>query len=186
MMPLPGGGRGGSDARGRRWATRIEDLEAGLLRLERWICAAAMAVIMLAVFATVVVRNLDLPLPNFAEHALVAMVALTFVGGAMCTHLGAHIAIDAVRAAASGPLRRLSEASVAVGVLAFAAIYLYSGLVVLGEAWTTGERMLDLGTPLIVPTAFVPLGMALMLVHSACQLLRALVPSRFEASGASR
>ena len=38
----------------------------------------------------------------------------------------------------------------------------------------SGERGLDLGTPVAVPTFFFPLGMALVLLHSVAELVRAV------------
>lgn len=71
--------------------------EKRIFIIEKWICTLALAIMVVAVFVTVFVRNLNLPWPNFGEWAMVSVIPLTFIGAAMCTYLGSHIAIDAVR-----------------------------------------------------------------------------------------
>lgn len=53
----------------------------------------------------------------------------------------------------------------------FSAVFLYSGWFVFNEVAESGERMLELGTPLTIPLAFIPVGMALMMFHSLIDLL---------------
>lgn len=153
------------------WTDRARRLESGLFKFEKWVCIIALAVMVASVFVTIIIRNFNLPWPNFGEWALVAMIPLTFVGAAMCTYLGAHISIDAIQLLPSKSIRFIGKLCVAIGNGLFALVFTYSGFFVLQEVWTSGEQMLELGTPLVIPTLFVPLGMMLMLVHIICNLL---------------
>lgn len=156
---------------------RIARFEQRVFAIEKWLCCLALAVMVLAVLMTVFRRNLDLPWPNFGEWALVSVIPLTFIGAAMCTYLGSHIAVDAIRLMGVRGLETLSHFITAVANIFFSAVFVYSGWFVLTEAVASGERMLELGTPLAVPLAFIPLGMFLMMFHSLIDLLAVFIPS---------
>lgn len=148
--------------------------ERGAFAFERWVCCLSLLVMLLAVAGSVLVRNLNLPTMNPGEFGVVAMSSLTFVGAAMCTYLGSHIAVDVVSLSTSGGLRRAGRVVVAMAMVAFALIYGITGWTYLVEAWGFGEKLLDTGTPLVVPLAFLPLGMALVLLHALCEVTRVI------------
>lgn len=150
------------------WIVKIENQ---IFSIEKWICTLALAIMVVSVFLTVFIRNLNLPWPNFGEWAMVSVIPLTFIGAAMCTYLGSHIAVDAVRLIGLRGIGKLSRAITAVGNMCFSVIFLYSGWFVFHEVAESGERMLELGTPLTIPLIFIPVGMALMLFHSVVDLL---------------
>jgi hypothetical protein len=52
-------------------------------------------------------------------------------------------------------------------------VYFRTSLDFFQTALASGERGLDLGTPIAVPAFFFPLGMALVLLHSVAELVRA-------------
>lgn len=159
-------------ARGLDTAAWMQAAELRVFRLERWVCSAALAVMLLTVAASVVVRYFDLRIPNVAEWAIVAMSPLTFVGAAMCTYLQAHIAVDVIKLVRSPALQRGVRAAVAVAVLAFAGVYAWIGWTFFAESVKSGERLLDMGTPVAVPVGFLVLGMGLMVLHGAMELWR--------------
>ncbi len=155
----------------------LVDIENWMFKIEKWICTLALAIMVVAVFVTVFVRNLNLPWPNFGEWAMVSVIPLTFIGAAMCTYLGSHISVDAVRLIGLRGIDSLSRAITAVGNLCFSGVFVYSGWFVFNEVVDSGEQMLELGTPLTIPLVFIPVGMALMLFHSAVDLLAVFIPS---------
>ncbi|TBN38316.1 TRAP transporter small permease [Paracoccus subflavus] len=153
------------------WFRRMQSLERGIVAGEKTVCAVALLVMALTTVASVVVRNLGLALPNYSEIGLAALVPLTLIGGALCTYLGSHISVEIVHALGSPLLRRAAAAITAVGVLAFAAIYFRSGWILMQEFRLTGDKLLDLGTPLWPLAALFPVGMALMAFHVVLQVI---------------
>ena len=63
---------------------------------------------------------------------------------------------------------------VALCLLGFAGVYAWIGLLFFLDVRQSGERMLDMGTPVWVPVFFLLAGMVLMLVHAAIELWRVL------------
>lgn len=157
------------------WFRRLQSIERRIVTAEKAVCALAMLAMALSTVASVVVRNLGLALPNYAEIGLAALVPLTLIGGALCTYLGSHISVEIINAAGSPRVRRAASAITAIGVLAFAAIYFRSGWIIMQEFRVTGDKLLDLGTPLWPLAALFPVGMALMTFHVAMQMIAMLL-----------
>lgn len=157
----------------------MQSVERRIVIAEKAVCALALLVMALATFVSVVVRNLGLALPNYSEIGLAALAPLTLIGGALCTYQGSHISVEIVHAVGSRPLRRVASAITAIGVLAFATIYFRSGWVIMQEFRMTGDKLLDLGTPLWPLAALFPVGMALMAFHVVMQMI-AMVIDRTE------
>ena len=153
----------------------LDAFERQVFRGERLLAVASLAVMLLAVSASVAIRYFNLPVPNVAEWALVAMSPLTFVGGAMCSYLQAHIAVDVVTLVRSTALRRLARGLVSLAMLGFSGVYVALAWALTADAFDSGEKMLDMGTPVVVPLSFLLLGMALMVFHAAADLWRVLV-----------
>jgi len=146
--------------------------ERRLYAIEKWVCVAALAVMLAGVAVGVAIRYWNLPLPNVGEWAVVAMSPLTFVGAAMCTMAHAHISVDVVRQLRSAALRRLAHALVTLLMLAFAGVYAWLGWSLFADALASGERLLDMGTPVAVPIAFLWAGMLCMMAHCLLDLWR--------------
>ena len=127
---------------------------------------------LVTVTISVFVRYFDLPVPNVAEWAVVAMAPLTFIGAAMCSYAQAHIAIDVVNLVRNSRIRRAARGLVAIGMLVFSAVYTWLGWVFYRDTLGSGEKMLDMGTPVAVPIFFLALGMTLMLFHAVAEALR--------------
>lgn len=152
---------------------RIEDR---LYTVEKSICAISLLVMLLAVSFGVVIRFLHLPIANVGEWAVVAMSPLTFVGAAMCSRMGQHISVDFIEQTKSILIKRMAHITVALLMLVFSGIYAWLGWILLLDVIETGEKLLDMGTPLYVPIFFLFSGMILMLIHSAFALGRSLNP----------
>lgn len=154
-----------------RWLGTLGRVEAAVYLAEKLLCSVALAVMAVAIAMTVVVRNLNLGLPNLGELGLAAMVPLTLVGGALCTCRGSHVTVDLVRHSAFRPVRVFAELAVISTTLVFAYFYMRSGVYLFEEFFATGDKLLDLGTPLWMLAACFPLGMGLMIFHAATRLL---------------
>jgi TRAP-type C4-dicarboxylate transport system permease small subunit len=132
---------------------------------------------------SVLVRYLNLPIPNFAEWGVVAMAPLAFVGAAMCSYTGTHIAVDFVNTLESPLMRRAGRFCTGTATIVFATVYATSSWVFFRDTLASGEKMMDMGTPVAVPLFFLPLGLALVLFHSVLEIWRTLAdvaPSREE------
>ncbi|NMG29801.1 TRAP transporter small permease [Aromatoleum evansii] len=163
-----------SPGKGSTWFRRTRRVEHVVYSVEKAICGASLFVMLFATAFTVVARNLKLSWPNYGELGLAALIPLTLVGGAMCTYLGSHIAVELAQAVPSRRLKNFCHFAVAVATIAFAAIYAYSGVVLVDEFLLTGDKMLDLDTPYWILALFFPIGMGLMIFHALMQILAIL------------
>lgn len=150
----------------------VDSFEQRLYSLERLICSACLLVMLFTVVLSVLVRTFNWPIPNVAEWALAAMSPLAFVGTAMCAKKRAHIAVDIIEQINKLWVKRLSDLLIAMSMLAFAAVYAWLGWSLFEDAVFTGERWLDMGTPIYVPIFFFAAGMAATAFHGLCDLYR--------------
>ncbi len=160
---------------GARPARGLDSFERRVYRVERVLAVASLAVMLVTVAASVAIRYFNLPLPNVAEWAVVAMAPLTFVGGAMCSYLQAHIAVDVVKLVKNSAVRRLARGIVALAMLGFSGVYVALARALFMDAVRSNEKMLDMGTPVYVAMGFLLLGMVLMTFHGAMELWRVLI-----------
>lgn len=157
-----------------RPARGLDAFEQRVYRAERTLAVASLAVMLFTVSASVAIRYFNLPLPNVAEWAVVAMAPLTFVGGAMCSYLHAHIAVDVVKLVKNALARRLARGVVALAMLGFSGVYVGLAWTLFLDALRSNEKMLDMGTPVYVSMAFLLAGMVLMTFHGALELWRVI------------
>jgi len=150
-------------------------VELVLARIENVVVITAMAVAIIAVGASVVIRTFNLPIPDTGEWAMVAMSPLTFIGAALCSHLHRHLTADIVEMLPPGPLHRTLDAIASLLCLAFGLFFIALAWDLFDYSRTSGEKLTDLGTPVAVPAGFMLAGAALMAFHSALDIWRALV-----------
>ena len=148
--------------------------ERVLARIEVAVVIRAMVVAIGAVGMSVVIRSFNLPVRDTGEWAMVAMAPLTFVGGALCSHLRRHLTADIVEMLSPGPLRRGLEAIAALLTLGFALTFIALAWDLFDYARSSGEKLIDFGTPVAVPAGFVLLGAVLMAFHAGMDIWRAL------------
>ncbi|HRP78845.1 MAG TPA: TRAP transporter small permease [Aquamicrobium sp.] len=171
---------------GPSWFRGLRRVEAAIVTGEKAVCALAMAVMMFSTGLTVLARNAAIQMPNYGELGLAALVPLTLIGGALCTAVGSHIAIDIVQNLSSRIVTGISEVAIAVATVVFAYIYASSGIYLLIEFRETGDKLLDLGTPLWILALFFPIGMVLMAFHALMRVLALfLAGDEGEAGGAA-
>lgn len=158
-----------ASARARRW---FFSLERYAFRFEKWICIVSLVAMLVGICFSVVVRYFNLHMPDTGEIAILAMAPLTFVGAAMCTYTGTHIAVDIIHQVKSPWVRTIGRVATAIAMIIFGAVYFRTALEFFQTSLSSGERGLDLGTPIAIPTFFFPLGMALVVFHSVAELIR--------------
>ncbi|NYT24615.1 TRAP transporter small permease [Alcaligenaceae bacterium] len=172
--------------RGPLWFQKLRALERMAYSVERFICIASLVVMVFATGYAVMTRNLHIASPNYGELGLAALIPLTLVGGAMCTYLGSHISVEIMQVAPSRFLRNIAEIAAAVFSIVFACFYIYSGVILVEEFRYTGDKLLDLGTPLWILAAFFPFGMGLMIFHCIVRMLCVVFGApKYEESGAA-
>ena len=146
----------------------------GALEIPGAVAMAALAVAMLAVAASIAIRAFALPFPDTGEWAIVAMSPLTFMGAALCSHLHKHLTADIVETLPDGWLRRGLDALSSGLCFVFGAVFVVIAWDLFDYAWSSGEKLIDLGTPVAVPAAFMVAGAALIALHGAMDVWRAL------------
>lgn len=159
---------------GARQPSLIDGLEFRVFQGERWVCIASLLVMVVTVSISVAVRYFNFPIPNVSEWAIVAMSPLTFVGAAMCSYTQSHIVVDVVKLVPQEWIRRTARGICALSLLAFAGVYTWLSYVFFQDIRVSGERMLDMGTPVALPIFFLLAGMMLMFFHGAVELWRVL------------
>jgi TRAP-type C4-dicarboxylate transport system permease small subunit len=156
-----------------RASTWLFSVERHAFRVEKWICIVSLVAMLVGICFSVAVRYFNLHLPDAGEIAIFAMAPLTFVGAAMCTYTGTHIAVDIIQQVKSPWVRRTGRVVTALAMIVFGAVYYWTALGFFQTALSSGERGLDLGIPIAIPAFFFPLGMALVVLHSVAELIRA-------------
>jgi TRAP-type C4-dicarboxylate transport system permease small subunit len=156
-----------------RASTLLLSLERHAFNAEKWICIVSLVAMLVGISLSVAVRYFNLHLPDTGEIAIFAMAPLTFVGAAMCTYTGTHIAVDIIQQVENPWVRRIGRLAVALAMIVFGAVYFHTALAFFQTTLSSGERGLDLGTPVAIPTFFFPLGMALVVLHAFAELIRA-------------
>lgn len=166
-----------ADAPPRRHAVldTLMRVERVMARMENAVVITAMVVAILAVGASVAIRTFDLPFSDTGEWAMVAMSPLTFIGAALCSHLHKHLTADIVEMLPPGPLHRGLDAIAAVLCLVFGLFFIALAWDLFDYARSSGETLIDLGTPVAIPAGLMLAGAALMTFHSALDIWRALV-----------
>lgn len=159
-----------ASAQARRW---LFSVERQAFRIEKWIYIVSLVAMLVGICVSVAVRYFNLHLPDTGEIAIFAMAPLTFVGAAMCTYTGTHIAVDVIHQVRNAWVRRVGRLAAALAMIVFGAVYFYTAQEFFRAALSSGERGLELGTPVAVPTFFFPLGMALVVLHAVAELIRA-------------
>jgi TRAP-type C4-dicarboxylate transport system permease small subunit len=153
---------------------RVMRAERVLARIEQAIVITAMGVAIAAVGMSVIIRTFNLPIPDTGEWAMVAMSPLTFIGGALCSHLHRHLTADIVEMLRHGWLRRGLEAVAALLTLAFGMFFIALAWELFDYARSSGEKLVDLGTPVAIPAGFVLAGAVLITLHAVLDVWRAL------------
>lgn len=160
--------------RSQTLVSRVLRLERQIFEVEKWVCVLALWVMLLAIFSSVLVRYFKLPFPNLSEWGVVAMAPLTFIGMAMCSYLGAHIAVDLLKSVGRPGIQRVARFCTGLATVVFATVYLQAGWTFFHGTYESGERLIDMGTPVAVPLFFLPVGMALVLFHTVLEIWRTI------------
>lgn len=158
--------------KGRSLLGAFDKLEDNLAALEKRVAAVSLVVMILAILVTIVARFFNLPIPSLGEYALVAMSPVAFVGAAFCSYMHHHITIDVAELLKNRFLKTTLRIAAALAMATFSAIFTWLAWDLLTYAFSSGESLIDLGTPVWIPMGFMVLGAALMFIHAAFDVIR--------------
>ncbi|WP_051609496.1 TRAP transporter small permease [Fodinicurvata fenggangensis] len=157
---------------GRPLMVIMDRIEGGVAAVEKRVAAVSLVVMIFAILVTIVARLLNLPIPSLGEYALVAMSPMTFLGAAFCSYMHQHITIEVVDLLKNRFLRILLRITATLAMAVFTGIFTWLAWNLLTYALSSGESLIDLGTPLWIPMGFMVLGSALMFIHAAFDIIR--------------
>src|SRR5581483_2569216 len=140
--------------------------------VEEIVASAFLLVMTVSTFANVVARYaFNAPIPWAEELARYSFIWLVFVGAAVCTKHGRHVAIDAVVKVLPPAVRRSCELLVKAGIALLCGILIYYGVVLMSSA-TQPTSTLNIPTYLVYVA--VPLSALSILVRTLADLVRDL------------
>lgn len=125
---------------------------------EEIIASAFLVIMSVATFANVIARYLfAAPIPWAEELARYSFIWLVFIGAAVCTKRGRHLAVDVAVKLLPTSGRRFCDLLVKIGILLLTGILVYYGIVLMSSA-TQPTSTLN------IPTYFVYLAVPLSAV----------------------
>jgi TRAP-type C4-dicarboxylate transport system permease small subunit len=142
----------------------LDAAESGLVRLNRWVVIALMAVMAVLVFANVVSRYLF----NFSiiwveELTRYMMVWVGFIGSGLVLRFGAHIAVDVFQDLLPARAAQTLRASIVVILAVTFATMTWLGFRYVAFAWDQETPVLNWNFGIVYLA--IPIGSLLMLAH---------------------
>ncbi|GAP35643.1 TRAP transporter small permease [Piscinibacter sakaiensis] len=110
------------------WSSLVLDASGAVLRVERWLILALMALLMVLILVNVATRYTGMPIYWIDEAAVYSVVWLTFVGGSAMTRLRMDFAVTLLTDKLGAAGARLFRLAAGAGVLLF-------GLAMLWMCW---------------------------------------------------
>ena len=140
-------------------------------RLSRVLLVVILSAMALAVFAQVLFRYV-IPLPLFwtEEFARYCLVWASLLGAAVATKRGQHIAVTFVMERLPARLHRFFRVVALFSVAVILAIIMWGGIQLVMV--TRAQISPALRIPMAIPYAAVPVGAAVMLLHTIVLILR--------------
>ena len=137
---------------------------------EEVVASTFLLVMTIATFANVIARYIfNAPIPWAEELARYSFIWLVFVGAAVCTKRGRHVAVDVVVKLLPSLGQTLCDVLVKVGVVLLMAILVYYGTLLMISA-TQPTSTLNIPTYLVYLA--VPLSAGSILVRTVVDLAR--------------
>ncbi|MBL8486251.1 MAG: TRAP transporter small permease [Rhodocyclaceae bacterium] len=156
-------------------------LEAGLVRANRWVVIALVAVMAVLVFANVVARYAFSYSFVWAEEVTrYMMVWVGFIGSGLVLRYGAHIAVEAFQDVLPARAAQATRALVVLILAVSFAAMTWLGVQYVLFAWDQETPILNWNFGLVYLA--VPLGSALMLVHLLCIARPYILARKFDQS----
>ncbi|WP_326543233.1 TRAP transporter small permease [Pseudorhodoferax sp.] len=101
------------------WSSLVLDASGAVLRLERWLILALMALLMVLILVNVATRYTGMPIYWIDEAAVYSVVWLTFVGGSAMTRLRMDFAVTLLTDKLGAGAARIFKLTAGAGVLVF-------------------------------------------------------------------
>lgn len=153
-------------------------IEAGFVRLNRWLIIIMMAAMVALVFANVISRyGLRQSIVWAEELSQYLMVWIVFLGAGLAFREGRHVAVEFFQDRMGARWRRRLRGVIVAGIALFLVV-----LVVLGiryAAFAADQETPVMNISLAIPYACIPIGAALFLAHLLL-VSRAFINGHFE------
>lgn len=154
----------------------MKNILKGLQRLEDVVLVVAFAIMIIAIFAQVVNRNIfKIPVSGFEEAAKYCMVYMVMLGTELGLRDGTQIAVTGVVDKFHGKGRKILLIVAKLVVIAFSAVMLSSGIGMVQKQIQTGQTSPGLGIPMAVPYAALPIAFGLIVVIQAALLIQMIL-----------
>lgn len=154
----------------------MKNILKGLQRLEDVVLVVAFTIMIIAIFAQVVNRNIfKIPVSGFEEAAKYCMVYMVMLGTELGLRDGTQIAVTGVVDKFHGKGRKILLIVAKLVVIAFSAVMLSSGIGMVQKQIQTGQTSPGLGIPMAVPYAALPIAFGLIVVIQAALLIQMIL-----------
>lgn len=138
--------------------------ERALVRANRWLIVAMMAVMVALVFANVVGRyGFNRSIIWAEELSQYLMVWIAYLGAGLALREGRHVSVDILQDLLPEPLRRGLRMLVAAALLAFFATLVWLGLRYVELGWDQETPVMQIRTG--IAYLAIPIGAALFVLH---------------------
>ena len=141
-------------------------------KLEEVFLVVLMAIAVILVAAQVCTRWLGIPLPWSEEVARYIFLWLVWVGAAYATKERKHISIDVLVKRFPQMGQKVCSVLVSLMWLAFVVFMIVVSIQLTSAVYQGGSTATGSGTPMWVPYASIPVGMALMLFRLVQNLIQ--------------
>jgi TRAP-type C4-dicarboxylate transport system permease small subunit len=113
------------------------------------------------------------------ELSVFLIVGAVFMSSASIQERRGHVAIEAIIGLLPARINRVRQVMADAASFAFCAFFAWKSWLLLAEAWSENFHSESTwGPPLWIPYSLMTVGMTLLAVQLAMQILRALIPSK--------
>ncbi|KYG89203.1 hypothetical protein A0U40_12745 [[Bacillus] sp. KCTC 13219] len=147
-------------------------IENRLYKIQETFIAIALLIIMLAVVLQIIGRLAGWHSLGMPEYAAIGMTVITFIGASAITYTRDYIAIELNQIIKSKKVQLIFKLIVDIIIIVFAILFINISWAFFGFVVASKEKTLEVGIPLAVPYGLIVLGILLMLVHSASNVVK--------------
>ncbi|MGI2327934.1 TRAP transporter small permease [Planococcus sp. YIM B11945] len=147
-------------------------IESGIFKVESFIITVSLIGMFLAVVIQVITRTLGMSSVGMTEIGMLGMSILTFIGTSAITYSKDHITIELEQVIHSTKVVHWMKIITDVIMIIFGVVFISVAYSFFEFAVTSGDKTIELGIPVAIPVGAMLLGVALMVFHALCDLIR--------------
>ena len=147
--------------------------------VENTVVVVAFAVMVIAMFAQVVNRNItQIPVSGFEEIAKYCMIYMVLLGTELGLRDGTQISVTAAVDALHGPAKKAIQVVSKLIVIGFSAFLFKESYAMVIKQITTGQTSASLQIPMAVPYAAMPIAFGLITLVQIALLVSMFLPEK--------